>query len=224
MLEIVKGYKVGRAVLFYDLLNPVTNTTQTKVSKDEVVKLCEAGEINNTKIQWWEGKPIVRCGNKNLPIVKVSEDGSTTETVTPVKRTSKTQHTEAKTSETVKDVSSKAVVVGKLTKKKKESIAFDSAAYGGYSTSYLNEQYALRSTINYKEIKTVKDLFMSMAEDYRLTHTDEYLKQFSKKVNPDRKISEMAQQMLFSIQNSINTYLMNMAYKELNEVFVKYRM
>ena len=62
-----------------------------------------------------------------------------------------------------------------------------------------------------------------IANDYKLKNTEEYLKQFAKKVNPDRKLSSMAKNMVLSIQDSISTYLMNMAYKEIKETWIKYR-
>jgi hypothetical protein len=212
MWEIKKGYKVGRAVMFYDLVNLMDNQLREKVSKDEVVKLCESGEVQNTKIQWWEGKPIVRCGNKDLPIVKISEQGEVIGIAETAKRNcSSKQSVQA-------DVSSKAVVIGKLAnKKKKEDIS-----YVGYAKENVQEQCKLRSTINYNEIDTVGCLFVTIAKEYKLTRVDEYLKQFAKKMNPDKKLSSMAQSTVASVQGCINTYLMNMAYMEIAEVNKKY--
>lgn len=212
MWKITKGYKVGRAVMFYDLQENLDNIVKEKVHKDEVVKMCENGQIHNTKIQWWEGKPIVRCSD-TFQIVKVDNSGEVIGQVEAVKRNSNITEKEI-----IKDISSKAVVVGKLAKKKKESIA-----YGGYDKSYETEQSHLQSSVNYSKIETVGALFVIIAEDYKLQNTEEYLKQFSKKVNPDKKLSSMAKNMVMSIQDSINTYLMNMAYKEIQETWVKYR-
>ena len=38
MWKITKGYKVGRAVMFYDLQENLDNIVKEKVHKDEVVK------------------------------------------------------------------------------------------------------------------------------------------------------------------------------------------
>ena len=61
MWKITKGYKQGRAVMFYDIVNLTSNEEKVAVSKDVIVSMCEAGEIKDTKVQWWKGKSIVRC-------------------------------------------------------------------------------------------------------------------------------------------------------------------
>ena len=118
------------------------------------------------------------------------------------------------------DISSKAKVVGKISKtsKKKESIA-----YGGYDKQLEVEQAQAQTSINYAAIDTVGALFITIAREYNLKHTDEYLKQFAKKINTEKKISSMAQSMVLAIQDSINTYLMNMANREVQETWIKYR-
>lgn len=213
MLEITKGYKVGRAVTYYDLLDRYGNTTQERVHKDDIVKMAEAGQIKNTKIQWWEGKPIVRCTD-SFVVVKMEANGEVVGHVEKAKRTVES----VKVEEAIIDVSSKAKVVGKLTKKKKDSIAFC-----GYDRQYEVEQCQLQSEINYSKIETVGDLFMQIANEYKLRDKEVYLEQFAKKVNPSKKLSGMARNMIVSMQDNINTYLMNMAYKEIQETWMKYR-
>lgn len=78
MIKIIKGYKQGRAVMFYDIAD---NNSVRRVSKDEIVKMCEQGKVFNAKIQWWEGKAIVRVkgdiliekigSDCNSPVVKI---------------------------------------------------------------------------------------------------------------------------------------------------------
>lgn len=212
MWKITKGYKEGRAVMYYDLSDTVDNTLREKVHKDEVVKLCENGMIHNTKIQWWEGKPIVRCSD-SFEIVKLGNSGEVLGKVDTVKRNSKVAEKEKQAEQAIR-----AEVVGKLSKKKKESIA-----YAGYDRQFEVEQFQVQSSINYSTIDTVGALFVMIANDYKLKDTEEYLKQFAKKVNPDKKLSSMAKNMVLSIQDSISTYLMNMAYKEIKETWIKYR-
>lgn len=206
MWKITKGYKEGRAVMYYDLTNSADNKVRTKVHKDEVVKLCEGGQIHNTKIQWWEGKAIVRCSDK-FEIIKA--DSSTV--VTVQKRSSSSKDKEAE------KVTVKSMVVGKLNPKKKDSVA-----YGGYDKKLENQQLVAQSNVNHSDMETIKDLFMSIANDYKLTNINEYINQFSKKVNLDKKLSSMAKNNILAIQDSINTYLMNMAYKEIQETWLKY--
>ena len=207
MWKITKGYKEGRAVMYYDLTDSVDNKVRAKVHKDEVVKLSENGEIHNTKIQWWEGKAIVRCSDV-FEIVKADSN-----TVVKAQR----RNTTSKNKEQAEQVVVKSVVVGKLNPKKKDSIA-----YGGYDKKLENQQLIAQSNINHSNMETIKDLFIDIAKAYRLINVNEYLNQFSKKVNIDRKISSIAKNNLLGIQDSINTYLMNMAYKEIQETWLKY--
>lgn len=212
MYKITKGYKEGRAVMYYDLSDTVDNTLREKVHKDEVVKLCEDGQVHNTKIQWWEGKAIVRCSD-TFEVVKIDNSGAVLCKVESVKRNSKNSEKCDKQEAVVK-----YEVVGKLRKKKKESIA-----YNGYDKQFEVDQMQVQNSIDYAKIETVGAMFMTIADEYKLKNTDKYLEQFAKKVNPEKKLSSMARSMVLSIQDSICTYLMNMAYKEIQETWIKYR-
>lgn len=229
MFRITKGYKEGRAVMYYDLVDVVENTTREKVHKDEVVKLTEDGQIKDCKIQWWEGKPIVRLVDKNIPVIKIESDGKVVE----VERRTRTASSNvdinedrnnlhrnniSTKNEKIVDISDKAVIVGKLaTKRPKETIAF------GYDRSYVLEAQQLKSTVQLKKFETLNDLFTEMAKDFNVKRVEEYRKEVSKKIKLDRKLTSIAQMETHKIQDALCTYLMNMANKETQEAFLKYR-
>lgn len=213
MYTIIKGYKQGRGILFYDLLDS-SNKVNEMVPKETVVKLCENGEIKDTKIQWWEGKPIVRCSNKNLPVVKITE--SQDKKKTEVKICSQTD----KSNTVNNEVASNGVIVAKLGYKKKRETAFNGMS--GYDRNHLYKQTELKKSINYNKLVTIEDLFISIANDYNIKDVDLYIKEFSKKVDINKKIKGLSIQYLYAIQNSINEYLVNMVYREVNEIYLKY--
>lgn len=217
MFEITKGYKQGRAVMFYDIFDALDNNKRTMVHKDEIVKLVEGGQISNAKIQWWEGKAIVRLQNSNIELVKVDADNNIVGVAQVANRGG--QAHSVKTSERVVDVSSKAVVVGKLNSKK---AAKQSVAYTGYDTNYVVEQQSMNNTIDLTGVNTVGDLFVMIAKEFNLRKPDVYLTEFNKKIRLDKPISSFHSTELSGLQSSISTYLMNMAHNEINEVYLKY--
>lgn len=222
MYIITQGYKKGRAVSFYDLFDTETKITSERVTKDEVVKLCESGQVKDTKIQWWEGKPIVRCSNKDLPIVKISDDG---EVVGQIQIATRNHNKEVVKQEVevqpTLDISDKGIVVGNMKQRKKRETIFPGIS--GYDRSHQIKQHELKSTVSHKDIDTVEDLFMLMATDYGLKEKELYLSEFSKKIDVSKKLASLAAGYISAIQNSANNYLMNMRNKETNELFIKYR-
>lgn len=212
MLEITHGYKVGRAVLFYDLTDPVEHTTKEKVSKEQVVKECENGSISNAKIQWWEGKPIVRCTNKNLPLTRLDNSGNVLGTAQHIFRTTSNTRED-------KPVEVKSTVVGKVRAKKQRS----ETAYAGYDLSNRVEQQQLKNTVSTVGLNTVEDLFRMIANDFKLSNTEEYLTQFAKKINTCKRLDSMHSTSIAAMQESIAIYLMNMANIETRNTYMKYR-
>lgn len=223
MFNLTKGYKQGRAVLFYDLTSVDGSCAREMVSKDEVVQLCTDGKISNAKIQWWEGKAIVRCENKQLPLVRVDEKGNIIGVATQAVR-GKDKHEGVKVtatgvSEPAVSVADKAVEVGKLaTRKPKRNIA-----YGGFDKSYVLEKQELSKTIDLTGLKTVGDLFDCIAKDFRVQQIEKYKAEFGKKVKLDRDLSSINSTQIKAIQYGAATYLMNMLYDEIAEVYLKWQ-
>lgn len=216
MLKIVKGYKQGRAVMFYDLADEFGKITNERLDKDSVVKMCESGEICNAKIQWWEGKPIVRCADKNLPLVKLGENNEVMGAVAHRSRNS--------ASSTVNEpvVHEKAIVestvVGKLADKKpKKQTSFD-----GYAIGNVVEQRAKASELFTLNFNTLDDMFVYIANDFGVKNADLYRKEISKKIKLDRPASSVSPMQLRMMQYSIATYLMNMKYNEIADAYTKY--
>lgn len=224
MYRVTRAYKEGRAVLYYDIVDVMENTKREKVHKDEIVKLTENGQVKDCKIQWWEGKSIVRLADKSIPIVKI-EDGQAIEVERrsrnnsnsgEVKNNIHTSNISTKNEKTV-DISDKAVVVGKLaTKRPKETIAF------GYDKTAVIEAQQLKSTVQLSKFDTINDLFNEMAKDFGVKNIEVYREAIGKKIRLDRKISSVAQMEMRKMQDAICTYLMNMANKEINEAWLKY--
>lgn len=221
MYTLTKGYKQGRAVMFYDLSESNGTSVKEMVSKDEVVKLCEDGKISNAKIQWWEGKAIVRCSNKQLPLVKVNDDGAVIGVATQAVRSGSINTDRAdkavRASENNIDISSKAQVVGKVSNKKKRNISFS-----GYNTKNVLEQHTLSKSIDLSGLNTVEDLFDYIARDFRVQQIDKYKAEFGKKIKLDRELSSIGGNQLKAIEYSAATYLMNMLYDEIQEVYMKW--
>lgn len=215
MFKITRGYKQGRAVSYYDITD-TEGKTKEMIPKAEVVKLCTDGQVLNAKIQWWEGKAIVRCSDKQLPLVKVDDScniiGTTEKSVRNGNSTTiKAEH--------IPDVSAKAKVIGKINPKKR---ARRSTSYAGYDYKNLLEQQELSNNVTYEPDETIESLFDKMADEFKVTQKDIYKTEMSKKINLNKKLSDMPKNMLSAVQNSIAVYLMNMAHDEINEVYAKY--
>lgn len=223
MLKITRGYKQGRAVICYDVFNTENNTTRERVAKDEVVKICESGEVIGAKIQWWEGKAIVRLADKNIPILRLNDNNEVVGCVPQVTRgnsngVSKTENKNSAKPEKVVDVSSKSEVVGKLAKRPKNETIF-----AGYDTKNLVEQHELKASISYEKMVTLEDLFMQMTKEFNVKNTEVYRSALSKKIKLNKKISEINRTTLYSIQDAMATYLMNMANMEVRDAYNKYK-
>lgn len=225
MYQITRGYKQGRAVLYYDVVDPVENKTTEMVPKDNIVKMCTDCQISNAKIQWWEGKPIVRCENKQLPLVRVDENGNilgvATQAVRGGERVQRGSQagTQRSTREAVISVADKAVEVGKVsTRRPKRNIA-----YGGYDPKNLLEQQDLSRTIDLSGLRTIEDMFDYIAKDFRVQQVEKYKAEFGKKIKLDRELSGIGTAQLRAIQYGAATYLMNMLYDEIAEVYMKWQ-
>ena len=221
MWELTKGYKQGRAVMYYDIVDALDKKKREMVHKDEIVKLTEAGQVSNAKIQWWEGKPIVRLQNSTIELVKVDENKVVVGVAQVASRSGNGQSTTQVSSknEKVIDVSSKAVVVGKVNSKK---AAKQNLAYTGYDTNYVVEQQNANNTVDLTGVNTVGDLFVTVAKEFNLRKVDVYLTEFNKKIRLDKPLSSFHNTEVKGLQSSIATYLMNMAHNEINEVYLKY--
>lgn len=219
MFTITKGYKLGRAVLFYDLISSEGNCAKQMVSKDNVVQLCTDGQISNAKIQWWEGKPIVRCNNKNLPLVRVDEKGNVIGVAKQAVRNKDKDKDKDKVDIPHESIADKAVEVGKLTSRKPKR----DISYKGYDTSYVLEKHELYNSVDLTGLKTIGDLFDYIAKDFRVRQADKYKNEFGKKIKLDRDLSSINSNQLKDIQCGVATYLMNMVYEEVSEVYNKWR-
>lgn len=224
MFNLTKGYKQGRAVMFYDLTPVDGSCAREMVSKDEVVQLCTDGKISNAKIQWWEGKPIVRCDNKQLPLVRVDEDGNIIGVATQAVRGKDKEHsgvsvTATRVSEPTLSIADKAVEVGKVTTRKQKR----NTAYGGYDRSYVEDKHELSSNVDLTGLKTVGDLFDNIAKDFRVQQIDKYKAEFGKKIKLDRELSSINSTQLKAIQYGAATYLMNMLYDEIADIYMKWQ-
>lgn len=223
MYEIIRGYKKGRAVMFYDVLDQVENKKSEMISKDDIVKLCNDGKVVNAKIQMWQGAAIVRVSTKDLPLVKLDDNnnivGVAYQAVRSGNRAIETNGRQcACKDEPVVDISSKSKVVGKLSNKR----AKVNTSFAGYDYKNRVEQQELQSTVVYTGLDTLGDLFDKMASDFNIKNIDLYKAECGKRVNLSRKVSGIMQSELGAIQSSIATYLMNMAHNEINEVYMKY--
>lgn len=219
-MEIIKGYKKGRAVLFYDLLDPLENKTLEMVSKEEVVRLCNAGNITNAKIQMWEGKPIVRVKATNLPLVKMDDNGNITGAAYKTVRSSSGERKEVarQQDEPIISVADAGTVVGKITNKRKK----ENTSFAGYDYKNIVEQQEMKKSLNFNNVKTLGDLFDAIASDFGVKRVELYRKEISKKIKLEKDVTSFPSMTLQSIQYNIATYLMNMAHNEANEVYSKY--
>lgn len=241
MYEITKGYKQGRAVMFYDLLDASEQTTLQKVKKDKVVEMCNNGNVGNAKIQMWEGKPIVRVRG-NIPLVKLddsgNEQGSIQKTVRSrqgngaVHREQSVQNEQSVQSgqaprvakdapENYISVADKAVVVGKIRTGRPR--IKEQQAYAGYDMQNVYDQRKLNSSVTYDGLNTLGDLFDRIAKECRVRERDTYKKNFGKKIDISKKISGLQRSYVLTVQSEMITYLVNMAQLELSEVYLKYK-
>lgn len=208
MAKIIKGYKKGRGVAFYDIENGKNGQVLIKVPKDETVKLITDGKIINAKVQWWEGKPIVRL-QENIVIVKITDEAGTEQTI------EKRVVTNKKTTE--QTVTIKAEVVGKISKKQKNETVYEHVA-----KKEIDEHRKLKSSLNYSGMTTLEDLLDAMLTDFRLKNVEHYKAMLGKKVKLHTKLSSLAQTNLNDIQQSMAAYLMNMCYLEVRDTYLKY--
>lgn len=227
MYEITKGYKQGRSVLFYDLADVNSKETQEKVDKDTVVKLAEAGEVKNTKIQWWQGKAIVRSTDK-FDILKLNDNGDVVGQAPVVTRSRSGVKSAAQVCKEVYneyspensiDVSDKATVVGNLktTKRKKSEKVF-----AGYDMANVREARENKPDFKFNADSTIGSMIMDMIKDFGLKDTETYYQQLAKKVDMNKKVETTNKAMVAGIQRSVATYLMNMANLETRETYLKY--
>lgn len=214
MLALAKGYKQGRAVLYYDVVNEKGEVVQAMAPKATVVDLCNKGCISNAKIQMWEGKAIVRCSNKALPLLRIDDSGNIIGTATQAVRNGDATH---KHEEVHVDVSSKTEVVGKITNRRKKETTFP-----GYSRDTLIATREMSKTISYPSGSTVNDMFNIMAAEFGVKRVDEYRTSFASKVALDKKLDTMNSAMLAGIQSALAVYLMNMANLEIRDTYLKY--
>jgi hypothetical protein len=227
--EITKGYKQGRAVSFYDLFDAMENKSRTKVTKDEVVKMCESGQVTNATIQWWQGKAIVRLKSDNIPLEKLDKDGTVLgeahrairnpnnhinqNTVAPRPRVI------SETDDTVTvDVLPSARVVGRISNKTKKA----NVSFAGYDYKNVTEQLQLSTQIDYSKLENIESLFDMIASDFHLENIDIYKKAVSKNLKLDKKIKSMSSGEIVAVQSSLATYLMNMVYEEIGKKYIKY--
>lgn len=210
MYQITRGYKQGRAVMFYDIAAIDGSCARQLVPKDEVVKMCNDGEIGNAKIQWWEGKAIVRVANKNFPLVKLNSDGSIIATEHSIRTTTK----EHRTTLVSNGVTTKSKVIGKINAKKA------SKADTKFDVSKLDYNTVEKNNLN--GIKTFGELFDAIATDLKLSDIEKYKKEMSVKLDMDRSITSVGYESLAIIRSSMTSYIMNMVYEQINEAYAKW--
>lgn len=205
MITLVKGYKQGRAVMFYDAFDELKQKKYTKMPKDEVVKFCDNGLVSNAKVQWWEGKAIVRVSN-NIPLVKITDSGEEVSIAKAVHNTTKVVENTVK------------VEVKTPAKRKKTS----ETDYKTYMLEAAQTQRELKSTIQMNGINTISDMFDMIADDFRLRNTDKYKQSFATKVDINKKLIGMSTEYKANLMDNIAVYLMNMANLETRDVYIKY--
>lgn len=240
MYDIIKQYQVGRGVAYYDIQDVADGTVKEKVSKSDIVKACEAGQIHNAKIQYWEGSAIVRLSSDDVPKVKLirSQDGSEEEVAVGKVTRNHSKTTSSKSMAPGKVATGKvgsvtyqmtkndddvckipSRVVGKLDPKK----ARRELAYTGYDPKALTAQMLEQSKMEYKSFDTLLDMLNSMMEQFKISDKITCTDRISKKLKLGRKVSGIAQGELAAIQDSLAVYLMNFAYAEIRDVYAKYK-
>lgn len=217
-MELVKGYKCGRAVMFYDVHDPIENKT-VRMPKDTVAELCKSGKIGNAKVQMWDGKPIIRVKGE-IPVAKLDSNGNVGENVQPQRRSGNTNVVrKPEIEEPIQDANVHATVVGKINNKavrKKETV------YAGYDMNNIYEQRKLNSEVDYSRVKTLNDLFNMIAGDVGVKDTDSYRKSFGKKVDLSTEVNRIDHNKMLWIQSEMVVYLVNMRQIELRSIWLKY--
>lgn len=226
MYEITKGYKQGRSVLFYDITDVMSKETREKVDKDTVVKLAEAGEVKDTKIQWWQGKAIVRSNTK-FDILKLNDSGEVVGQAPVVTRSRSGVKSAAQVCKEVYDmyppensidVSDKATVVGSIKTKRKRN----EKVFAGYDMANVREARENKPDFKFDADSTIGSMIMDMIKDFGLKDTTTYYQQLAKKMDMNKKVTIANKAMVVGIQRSVATYLMNMANLETRETYLKY--
>lgn len=226
MYEITKGYKQGRSVLFYDITDVMSKETREKVDKDTVVKLAEAGEVRDTKIQWWQGKAIVRSSTK-FNILKLNDSGEVVGQAPVVTRSRSGVKSAAQVCKEVYDmyppensidVSDKATVIGSIKTKRKRN----EKVFAGYDMANVREVRENKPNFKFDKDSTIGNMVLDMIKDFGLKDTETYYQQLAKKVDMNKKVETTNKAMVAGIQRSVATYLMNMANLETRETYLKY--
>ena len=226
MYEITKGYKQGRSVLFYDITDVMSKETREKVDKDTVVKLAEAGEVKDTKIQWWQGKAIVRSNTK-FNILKLNDSGEVVGQAPVVTRSRSGVKSAAQVCKEVYDmyppensidVSDKATVIGSIKTKRKRN----EKVFAGYDMANVREVRENKPNFKFDKDSTIGNMVLDMIKDFGLKDTETYYQQLAKKVDMSKKVETTNKAMVAGIQRSVATYLMNMANLETRETYLKY--
>lgn len=226
MYEITKGYKQGRSVLFYDITDVMSKETREKVDKDTVVKLAEAGEVKDTKIQWWQGKAIVRSNTK-FDILKLNDSGEVVGQAPVVTRSRSGVKSAAQVCKEVYDmyppensidVSDKATVIGSIKTKRKRN----EKVFAGYDMANVREVRENKPNFKFDKDSTIGNMVLDMIKDFGLKDTETYYQQLAKKVDMSKKVETTNKAMVAGIQRSVATYLMNMANLETRETYLKY--
>ena len=226
MYEITKGYKQGRSVLFYDITDVMSKETREKVDKDTVVKLAEAGEVKDTKIQWWQGKAIVRSNTK-FNILKLNDSGEVVGQAPVVTRSRSGVKSAAQVCKEVYDmyppensidVSDKATVIGSIKTKRKRN----EKVFAGYDMANVREVRENKPNFKFDKDSTIGNMVLDMIKDFGLKDTETYYQQLAKKVDMNKKVETTNKAMVAGIQRSVATYLMNMANLETRETYLKY--
>lgn len=226
MYEITKGYKQGRSVLFYDITDVMSKETREKVDKDTVVKLAEAGEVKDTKIQWWQGKAIVRSNTK-FDILKLNDSGEVVGQAPVVTRSRSGVKSAAQVCKEIYDmyppensidVSDKATVIGSIKTKRKRN----EKVFAGYDMANVREVRENKPNFKFDKDSTIGNMVLDMIKDFGLKDTETYYQQLAKKVDMNKKVETTNKAMVAGIQRSVATYLMNMANLETRETYLKY--
>lgn len=197
--------------MFYDMCEVKGTCAREMVTKAEVVELCNKGEIANAKIQMWEGKPIVRCSNKRLPLVKVDNNNRI---IGEAKQAVRSHSNNIE--ETTATINS--TVVGKVSNK----LAKRNVKFAGYSDIEIHNKRVLEQSVNIDGVATVEQLVEFIGNDFGVKNIELYKKEIGKKVKLDRNISGIPTMELRNIKYAIATYLMNMKYDEIAETYMKY--
>ena len=226
MYEITKGYKQGRSVLFYDITDVMSKETREKVDKDTVVKLAEAGEVKDTKIQWWQGTALVRSNTK-FDILKLNDSGEVVGQAPVVTRSRSGVKSAAQVCKEVYDmyppensidVSDKATVIGSIKTKRKRN----EKVFAGYDMANVREVRENKPNFKFDKDSTIGNMVLDMIKDFGLKDTETYYQQLAKKVDMNKKVETTNKAMVAGIQRSVATYLMNMANLETRETYLKY--